>query len=271
MRAALCQMRSGDDLEANLFQAEELIERAAGEGADLAALPEYFAYQGSTRRYPEVAECVPGSLTDRLAEAARRLGIWILGGSVLEADDGHVFGTSILFDRTGELIARYRKIHLFDVDVPGEPEQRESASLAAGHELVTADTEFGRVGLTICYDLRFPELYRGLMARGAEVLFVPSAFTFPTGVDHWHVLLRARAIENQAFVLAPAQWGAYGDPEAGRRRFGHSLGVDPWGRVIVEGAEEGTEVALADLDFSELRRIRQILPALQHRRLGPAC
>jgi len=181
-----------------------------------------------------------------------------------------VFNTSLLFDRNGELAARYRKIHLFDVDLPGQPPIRESFTYTPGEEVVTAQTEFGRAGLSICYDVRFPELYRALVTRGAEVLFVPSAFTAETGKDHWDVLIRARAIESQAFVVAPAQWGTWGPPEQHRRCFGNSLAVDPWGRVVAR-APDGVGVAFADLDLDEVRRVRERLPALRHRRLNPSC
>jgi predicted amidohydrolase len=270
MRVAMCQMSSGDDVEANRAEAEALVVAAAQGAADLAALPEVFAYRGPTSRHRDIAEVVPGPTSELLSSLARHHGMWILGGSIVERDGARLFNTSLLFDRSGEQVARYRKIHLFDVDLPGVAPVRESETFAGGDEVVTAETEFGRVGLSICYDLRFPELYRALVARGSEVLFVPSNFQRTTGVAHWEVLLRARAIENQAFVVAPAQWGAWGDPAKARRAFGHSLAADPWGRVLVRAAEEGTGVAFAELDFNELRRVRSVLPALAHRRLGPA-
>ncbi len=272
MRVALCQMNAGDDVAENLRVAGELLDQAAAGRADLAALPEQFVYLGARSRYREVAEVVPeGPNCAMLAERAERHAMWVLGGSLLESADGHTYNTSTLFDRTGEMVARYRKIHLFDVELPGQPATRESAAFTAGTEIVTAETEFCRVGLSICYDLRFPELYRGLMALGATVFFVPSYFTYETGKEHWHVLLRARAVENLAFVVAASQWGRYGRPEDNRRNFGHSLVVDPWGRVIAEAPEEGTGVTIADLDFTELRKVREQLPALQHRRLHPSC
>jgi len=271
MKVALCQMNSGNEVSANRKQAGELLDEAADGGADLAALPEVWTYMGSARRHREVAEPVPGPTSEWLADTARRRSMWILGGSILEAgDDGAVFNTSLLFDRTGELVARYRKIHLFDVDLPGQPPIRESITYTPGEEVVTAQTEFGRAGLSICYDVRFPELYRALVTRGAEVLFVPSAFTAETGKDHWDVLIRARAIESQAFVVAPAQWGTWGPPEQNRRCFGNSLVVDPWGRVVAR-APDGAGVTLADLDLDEIRRVRERLPALRHRRLNPSC
>ena len=178
MRVALCQMRSGEDVEENLVLAEGLVGEAADGGADLAALPEVFTYLGSAAGRSAAAEPVPGPTTERLAAVARARSMWVLGGSVIEAAGDHRYATSVLLDRDGELVATYRKIHLFDVDLPGQPPFRESASYAAGDQLVTHETDVGRVGLSICYDVRFPELYRGLMVMGAEVLFVPAQFQF---------------------------------------------------------------------------------------------
>jgi deaminated glutathione amidase len=271
MRVALCQMRSATDVEVNVKEAERLLHEAADGGADVAALPEVFSYLGPSSGLAEAAEPVPGPITDRLAAIAAEREMWVLGGSVIERDEGRLFNTSTLFDRSGELVARYRKIHLFDVDLPGQRPFRESATFTPGDQIVTHETDLTRVGLSICYDLRFPELYRGLMAVGAEVMFVPAQFQFETGKDHWHVLLRARAIENQCFVVAAAQWGTFGPADANYRSYGHSLVADPWGRLLVEAPEEGTGVWFADLDFAELQRVRARLPALQHRRLGPTC
>jgi predicted amidohydrolase len=271
MRVALCQMRSGEDVETNIALAERLLCEAADGGADIAALPEVFTYLGSSAGRTPAAEPVPGPTTDRLAAIARERGMWILGGSVIERDDGRIHNTSTLFDRDGELVSRYRKIHLFDVDLPGQPPFRESATFTPGDELVTHETGVARVGLSICYDLRFPELYRGLVTMGAEVIFVPAQFQRETGTDHWEVLLRARAIEDQCFMVAPTQWGAYGAPEKGRCSYGNSMAIDPWGRVLSRAPDEGDGVWFADLDLTELRRIRASLPALQHRRLGITC
>ena len=271
MRVAVCQMRSGADVQANLETASGLVIEAADGGADLAALPEYLEYMGPAAGRSGVATPVPGATTDRLAIVARERRVWVLAGGVLEAEGGRVHDTSVLIDRDGEIAASYRKIHLYDVDLPDQPPIRESATITAGSELVTHQTEAARIGLSICYDVRFPELYRGLMALGAEVLTVPAQFQFATGKDHWHTLLRARAIENQCFVVAPGQWGGYGEPGEGRRSFGHSLVVDPWGRILVEAPEEGTGVWFADLDLSELRQLRRSFPVLQHRRLGSVC
>jgi len=272
MRVAVCQLNAGrDDSEGNVATAERLLIEAADGGADLAALPELFPYYGSQRRMRDLAEPVPGPTLDRIAAVARERGLWVLAGSLAERTDRHVHNTSCLFDREGELVARYRKIHLFDVDLPEQPALRESALFSSGDQLVTHETDLGRVGLSICYDVRFPELYRGLVSLGAEVLMVPSAFTAVTGEAHWEVLLRARAIEDQCFVVAPAQWGSWGPPEDGRRCFGTSMVIDPWGRVLVRAPEEGDGVWFADLDMAKLRSIRAALPALGHRRLGMVC
>jgi predicted amidohydrolase len=272
MRVAVCQMRSGDDVPANLAAAQALLGEAAEAGTDIAMLPEFFAYLGPDARIPEVAETLPdGPASTMLSTTARERQMWILGGSIHERDGDRLFNTAPLFDRTGELVAAYRKIHLFDVDLDGQPPFRESATFSAGSELVTHPVEDVRIGLSICYDLRFPELFRGLMALGSELLAVPAQFQHLTGIAHWEVLLRARAIENQCFVAAAAQWGEFGSPEESRRSHGHSMIVGPWGEVLVAAPEEGSGVWSADLDMAELRRVRKTLPALEHRRLGLIC
>jgi deaminated glutathione amidase len=261
-----------DDVEANVATALRLVDEAADGGAELVVLPELFAYYGSQRRMAEVAEPPGGPITERLAARARERAIWLLGGSVAEAAvDGRVYNTSFLFDRTGEAVARYRKIHLYDVALPGQRPIRESALFSAGEEVVTHEVDGLRVGLSICYDLRFPELYRSLMASGALVLAVPSAFQHVTGEAHWEPLLRARAIEEQSYVLAAAQWGPWGPPDAGHRTHGNAMIVDPWGTVLVRGPEEGDGVWFAELEAGTVRSVRARLPALSHRRLGSVC
>jgi deaminated glutathione amidase len=265
-------MRSGDDVPTNLAAAQALLEEAAGEGADIAVLPEFFPYLGPESRIADVAETLPrGTASAMLSTVARDRRMWILGGSIHERDGDRLYNTAPLFDRTGELVAAYRKIHLFDVDLEGQPPFRESATLTGGTELVTHPVEDLRIGLSICYDLRFPELFRGLMALGAELFVVPAQFQHQTGVAHWGVLLRARAIENQCFVAASAQWGEFGSPEEHRRSYGHSMIVGPWGDVLVQAPKEGSGVWVADVDMAELRRVRKVLPALEHRRLGLIC
>lgn len=270
MRVALCQTNCGEDVAANEAQVFGLLEEAGAAGADLAALPEVWPCQGSTAEVRAAAEPVGGPRTERLAEAARRHRMWIHGGSVLEAVGERVFNTSVVFDRDGQLVATYRKIHLFDADPPGGQPSRESLVYSAGEEVVVADTEFGRAGLSICYDVRFPELYRRLAVQGATLAFVPAAFRHETGKDHWDVLVRARAIEDQCFVVAAAQWGTWGPPGRERRNHGNSLVVDPWGRVLAR-ATDGVGVTLAELDLAEVERVRRALPALRHRRLNPSC
>jgi deaminated glutathione amidase len=247
-----------------------LLEAAGREGVDLVALPEVWPCQGSAGSMRAAAEPMDGPRVERLSDVARRHGMWIHGGSVLELDEDRVFNTSVLIDRGGAVVATYRKIHLFDADPPGAIPSRESSVYAAGDAVVTAATEFGRVGLSICYDVRFPELYRQMAAQGATILFVPAAFRFETGRDHWDVLLRARAIEDQAFVIAAAQWGEWGSEGRIRRNFGNSLVVDPWGRVLAR-AQDHVGVTFCALDLEQVARVRAALPALSHRRLAPNC
>jgi predicted amidohydrolase len=272
MRVAVCQMRSGEDPEVNLAQARELLSGASEAGADLAVLPEVFPYLGPRAGIGKIAGPLPGgAAADMLAGVARERRMWVLGGSIQERDGERIFNTSPLLDRSGELVARYRKIHLFDVDLEGQPPFRESSTYTAGTELVTHVVDDVRVGLAICYDLRFPELFRGLMVLGAELFTLPAQFQHRTGVAHWETLVRARAIENQCFVAAAAQWGEFGAPEERRRSYGSSMVVDPWGEVLVRAPEEGSGVWVADVDLAELRRVRKVLPALEHRSLGITC
>ena len=264
-------MRSTQDVDANIRAAETLLRRAAQEGVDLAVLPEVFTYLGRSAGRVDAAEALPGgSASEMLSSVARETGMWIVGG-IIERDGDRIFNTSPLFDRTGESVARYRKIHLFDVALPGQPPFRESATFTPGDQVVTHPTETARVGMAICYDLRFPELFRALMVAGAQVITVPSQFQFETGADHWEILIRSRAIENQCFVVAADQWGTYGDPAKGRRSYGNSMIVDPWGRVLARAPDEGDAVLISELDLAVLRQVRETLPALGHRRLGITC
>jgi predicted amidohydrolase len=267
---ALCQTNCGEDVAANERQVFGLLEEAVAAGVDLVALPEVWPCQGSAPQVRAAAEPLDGPRVARLAGVARDAGIWVHGGSVLELDGEHVFNTSVLFDRDGELVAAYRKIHLFDADPPGAVPSRESHLFTAGDQVVTAETEFGRLGMSICYDVRFPELYRELAVLGCTILLVPAAFRHETGKDHWDVLLRARAIEDQAFVIASAQWGTWGPPDRERRNHGNSLVADPWGRVVAR-APDGVGVTVAELDLEDVARVREALPALRHRRLSPIC
>jgi deaminated glutathione amidase len=263
LRVAAIQMSSTPDKEGNKETAEALIREAVSAGADLVALPELWSCHGFDEAYRENAEPVPGPTTDFLGELARELGIYLLGGSILEGDPGaqRLSNTSTFFDPSGEMTAVYRKIHLFDVKV-SDREYLESANIAPGSEIVTAKAGAATLGLSVCYDVRFPELYRLLALRGAEILAVPAAFTLQTGKDHWELLLRARAVENQAFVVAPAQWGQKAD---GRWTYGRSMIVDPWGTVLATCPDRDGH-ALATLDLDYLDRFRAEFPALTNRR-----
>jgi predicted amidohydrolase len=264
--AAVVQMASGPRRDANLERATALVRDAAGGGARLVVLPEVFAWRGPRAEEAAHAEPIPGPSTDAMAQVARETGVHLLMGSILEqAADGErrTFNTTCLLSPRGELLARYRKIHLFDVDLPGRVTVRESDARAPGNEVIVAPTPLGALGLSICYDLRFPELYRRQARAGAELLLVPSAFTFTTGSAHWEVLCRARAIENQCYLLAPNQSGM--SPH-GFADFGGSLIVDPWGAVTAR-ASDGECVALAEIDRDYLARVRRELPCLTHVRL----
>ena len=267
MRAAAIQMCSSDDVAANLRAAAALVAEAAHAGAELVALPENFAYLRREGTPIPCAQPLDGPIVEALREWARAHRIWLLGGSFAEAvpRDERVHNTSVLLAPDGRLAAVYRKIHLFDVDLraQGGSSHRESAAVAPGSDVVVAETPFGGVGLSVCYDVRFPELYRALVARGARFLMVPSAFARETGRDHWEVLLRARAIENQCFVIAPAQWGQHSPDRASH---GRALIADPWG-VLLGVAPDRPAVVIADCDLAQQDRVRASLPALAHRRL----
>jgi deaminated glutathione amidase len=272
MRAAVCQMNGGrDDVEANVATGLRLADEAADGGARLVVLPELFAYYGSQRRMRDLAEALGGTITEQLSARARERSIWLIGGSVCELVEGRVYNTSFLFDPSGDAVARYRKIHLYDVELPGQRPIRESALFTSGDELVTHHVDGVRVGLSICYDLRFPELFRGLMTSGAVAIAVPSAFQHVTGEAHWEPLLRARAIEEQSYMLAAAQWGPWGPADAAHRTHGNAMIVDPWGEVVARAPAEGDGVWYADIDVDRVRRVRTQLPALAHRRLGTVC
>jgi deaminated glutathione amidase len=267
-RAAALQMNSTADLARNLAGARRLLEAAQAGGAQLAVLPENFAFMGA-READKLAlaeDAGGGAIQDFLAQAAQRLGLWIVGGTVplKTAEPARVAAASLVYDASGQCVARYDKMHLFDVEIGGGEQYRESASIAPGPTAsMVVDTPVGRLGLSVCYDLRFPELFRRLVAAGAEVLAVPAAFTARTGEAHWHVLLRARAIENQCYVIAPGQWGGH---PSGRRTYGHSLLADPWGRVLAEQAA-GEGAVVAPLPREPLLNLRRSFPVLDHRRL----
>ncbi len=266
VRVAALQTVSGGDLNDNLAAAAGLLAEAAAQGAQLIALPEYFALL-SPDETAKVRACeAPGEgpIQRFLADAARRHGVWIVGGTLplCANTPARVRNSVLVFNAAGEQMARYDKIHLFGFDNGGE-RYDESRTIEAGDAPVALDSPFGRLGLSVCYDLRFPELYRALGAP--DIVFVPSAFTATTGRAHWETLLRARAIENQCYVVAPAQGGRH---PGGRQTWGHAMIIDPWGEILACRHEDGAAVVVADLDAQRLATVRRQLPALEHRRLG---
>lgn len=266
MKVAALQMTSGPDVASNLATAQSLLAEAAAAGARLAALPENFAFMGlaDADKRAIAEEEGHGPIQTALAEAARRLRLWIVGGTVplRVAGDGRVAAACLLFDAEGRRVARYDKVHLFDVDLPGRQESyHESANIAPGSAPIVAETPVGRLGLSVCYDVRFPELYRKLSGAGAQILCVPSAFTAPTGRAHWETLLRARAIENLCYVIAPAQSGIHPN---GRETYGDTLIVDYWGRVL-RRLPRGRGTVVCDLDLERQAEARAAFPVLAHR------
>jgi predicted amidohydrolase len=259
------QMNSTADRARNLATALRLVREAADLGARLVGLPENFAFMGRDEERIAGAETLEGPTVGALREVARERRILIVAGSIAERVPVHgkTANTSVLIGDDGAILAAYRKVHLFDVDIPDGARYKESETVVPGEEPVVATTSLGRVGLTICYDLRFPELYRRLSSLGAEVVFIPAAFTLFTGKDHWEVLVRARAIENLSYVVAPAQVGRH---SANRMTFGNAMVVDPWGTVLAR-CPEGEGVCVAPFQRERLERVRRELPALSHRRM----
>ena len=262
--AAAVQMTSTDDVEKNLDDAGRLVRHAAQQGASLIVLPELFTVLGEPEVITNLAQPVPGPASEMLAGWAEELDVTLVGGSLAEQREGHqrISNTSLLFGPRGDQLGCYRKMHLFDIDLPGRVSFCESAFVEPGDEIVVCETPAGRIGQATCYDLRFPELFRELVDRGAEIIVVPSAFTQATGRDHWEVLLRAGAIENQVFLVAANQFGHHAP---GITSYGRSVIIDPWGTVLAT-APDGEAVITAELDFDRQREIRTTLPALEHRR-----
>ena len=270
MKVACLQINSSRDMDANIAKVHSLVIEAVDKGAQLVATPENTFVMGEpSDDFPRVfytQENHPGILA--AAEIARECQCWLLIGSVAVTDNnrmmdnGKTYNRSLLFNPQGNIVTHYDKIHLFDVTLPNGEVYTESSKMLPGQKAVVADTPWAKLGMTICYDLRFPHLYRALAKAGAQILAIPSAFTVPTGEAHWHVLLRARAIENGCFVIAPAQTGTH---PGGRKTYGHALIVDPWGKIVAEaGSEEG--VIMADLELSQVDQARGKLPSLGHDR-----
>jgi len=262
MLVSAIQLNSTQNKDENLKKSIEYIEKAAHAGAKLIVLPEYMNYISSKKEALSQAETIPGPTTNQLSEKAKELGVYIHCGSMLEYyNDEKAYNTSVLINDKGRIEATYRKIHLFDLDVENVVTYKESDLIQPGEDIVTAKTTVGNIGLSICYDLRFPELYRNLTLQGAEILTVPAAFNQNTGIHHWEPLLKARAIENQCYVIAPGQIGSY----EGKPTFGSSMIIDPWGMVVARASDmEGFITAEIDLDY--VARLRQQLPCLSNRK-----
>lgn len=268
MIVGIVQLSSQDDVAKNLARATELVAECARAGAELVALPENFAFMGEEEKKIGIAEPLKpaGPILTAIAESARKHGVFVIAGGMPEKseDAKRPYNSSVLVGPDGAVLARYHKAHLFDVDLPDGTSLKESAATSAGDgSLVVTDVRGVPVGMTICYDLRFPEMFRLLGARGARVVTVPAAFTVTTGKDHWHVLLRARAIENQIYIVAPAQHGKH---PRGRQTYGKSLIVDPWGDVVAQ-VSDGEGFATARIDLAHQDRVRAALPCLTHRRM----
>jgi predicted amidohydrolase len=265
VRVAAVQLASGPEPEENVERATVLVRRAANEGARYVQLPEYFNYRGPTSRYHSVAESVPGATTAHLGALARELGITLHVGSLFERAPAldKSFNTSVIIAPSGEVVATYRKVHLFDVNVPGGIEHQESKHIASGDRLVVIEVEGFSLGMSVCFDVRFPELYRALCLDGATVLAVPSSFAVATGRVHWATLLRARAIENEAYVIAAAQAGATSE---GVSSYGHSMIIDPWGEVLAESTVDGEDVLLTSINLDEVARRRSQIAVFELRR-----
>ena len=268
-KAAVGQMRATNDLEANFETCSTLARAAASQGCSILFLPECFAYIGMAGNDAlAVMEPLDGPLMARYRQLAKDTGVWLSLGGFPETgpDADHRYNTHVLVDSDGDVRASYRKIHLFDVDIPNGPVLMESKTASPGDAIVAADSPIGRLGMTVCYDLRFPELYSRLRHEmGAQIMLVPSAFTKPTGEAHWEVLLRARAIETQSYVIAAAQAGVHSEK---RESYGHAIIIDPWGKVLakLEDPDNGIGIATADIDLGYLEDVRERIPVDEHRR-----
>ncbi len=266
VKVALVQLNAGPDIAENIIAAETLIREAAANGAQFILTPENTCHirRPATEKLKSAKAIEGHPVVTRFAALAKELGVWIMAGSIsVLLPEQKILNRSILIDAHGNIVADYDKIHLFDVDLPTGEVHRESTVVKPGEKAVVADTPWGKVGMSICYDLRFANLFRALSKAGASILTVPAAFTVPTGKAHWHTLLRARAIENGAFVLAPAQVGTH---EGGRETYGHSLIIDPWGTILAEADGENIGIIMAELDMDAVKAAREAIPALLHDR-----
>ena len=265
LRTVVIQVNTRDNIAENLSNVERFLDQAADMGAQFVSLPEFWTYLGPNSGFDSAAQTIPGPIIEILQEKSRKHNMIVHGGSIVERDPqlaGKFYNTSVLINRDGEIVARYRKIHLFDVDLANGEKHYESERIEPGNDIVTAEIDGITFGLTICYDLRFPELYRLLALKGAQIIMVPAGFTLHTGRDHWEVLLRARAIENLCYVIAPAQVGTY---PPNRQCFGRSMVVNPWGLVLVQAQDSPTAI-LADIDLNQIKQAREQIPCLENRR-----
>lgn len=263
LKVGVCQMNVFDDKEANLASATRMIKEAATDGCRLVVLPEMFNCPYAAGCFPAYAEPIPGKTSTVLGELSREMNIYLVAGSIPERDDeGQIFNTSLAFDPKGKIIARHRKMHLFDIDIPGGITFFESETLSPGQEVTTFATTFGPIGLAICYDMRFPELARAMVLQGANVIIYPAAFNQVTGPLHWEILLRSRAIDNQVYVIAASPAN---HPEAVYAAHGHSMVVDPWGKVIAE-AGSGEMLLVTEINLETVDKVRKEIPVLKHRR-----
>ncbi|TCO76955.1 carbon-nitrogen hydrolase family protein [Marinisporobacter balticus] len=262
MKIGICQIKVVQDKNKNIENAERMIREAALNGSHLVVLPEMFNCPYENKYFLPFAESYPGKTTNKLASLAKELGIYIVGGSIPEKDGDMVYNTSYIFDHHGEMIGRHRKIHLFDIDVLGGIRFKESDSLGYGEEMTVVDTLYGKIGVAICYDMRFPELMRLMALEGAKVIVVPAAFNMTTGPAHWDITLRARALDNQVYFIAASPSR---DMDASYHAYGHSSIVNPWGEIISQ-ADEKECIIYGEIDFKMIEKVRNELPLLKHRR-----
>ncbi|MCT4564217.1 MAG: carbon-nitrogen hydrolase family protein [Maledivibacter sp.] len=262
-KIAVCQLDVLQKKEDNLGKAKEMIKEASHNGSDLVVLPEMFNCPYGNSSFPRFAEEFPGETTSFLSKLAQDERVYIVGGSIPEKEGDNIFNTSYIFDRKGNVIGKHRKIHLFDIDIEDDISFKESDTLGYGNDITVFDTEFCKIGVAICYDMRFPELMRLMTLRGAEIIIIPAAFNMTTGPAHWHALSKIRAIDNQVYFVAasPAR-----NLDSSYVAFGHSLIADPWGDVIAE-ADEKERIIYANIDLSRVKKIRNQLPLLKHRRV----
>lgn len=262
IKAAICQMHITSEKQQNLDKAAVMVARAAGMGAQMVILPEVFNGPYDTSCFADYAEPVPGPTFDFLAQSARRHGIILVGGFIEKTEDGKLYNTSFIFDAEGNTLGRHRKVHLFDVDIPGQITFKESSVLSPGQDITVVDYKDWHIGIMLCYDSRFPELARAMTLKGANLFVIPAGFNRTTGPLHWELIMRSRAVDNQVFVLAA---GSAFDPDASYQAWGHSMIVDPWGNIIAQTGDN-EDIVLAELDFNEVDKVRREIPVLKHRR-----